>query len=76
MTKYYCKWCGRSASSERSLESQTCRQNPNSDRHEVYEGGERSVYTCKYCGKNYDSIRDLTSRHCSRGPLKNHVPAV
>ena len=74
--KFYCKWCGQSYSSVSSLTSGLCSRNPEGNRHELYEGSEKSQYTCKYCGQKYSSLSSLTLGICSKSPHKKHHPAL
>lgn len=74
MPRYYCKWCGSSASSVSSLTSGSCSKNPVGRKHEPYEGEEKKFYFCKYCGTRGSSISSLTSGSCSKSPTKRHVP--
>ena len=73
--KVYCKYCGGSASSVKSLTSNSCQKNPEGRYHVPYEGSEKSKYTCKYCGREAISIFHLTAGSCSKNPNgKKHVP--
>ncbi len=78
MPKYYCKYCGTSADSIRTLTSVSCTRNPvKGGRHETYEGSEKKQYVCKYCGLSASAISTLTSTKCSRNPKKgHHEPAL
>ena len=83
MAKFYCEYCGHSASSVQSLTASSCYRHPkgpNKGRHKLYEGGEKSKYTCKYCGHQASSIQTLISSSCFRhpdGPNKGrHAPAL
>ncbi len=42
----YCKWCGGSFSSLKTMASNPypCNKNPNNKRHEPYEGSEKAHY--------------------------------
>ena len=80
---FYCKYCGRKASSVASLTASMCIRHPDGPhkgRHALYEGSEKERYTCKYCGKQFASIASLTASKCIRhpdGPHKGtHVPAL
>jgi hypothetical protein len=80
---YYCKYCGRNASTVSSLTSGTCLRHPdgaNKGKHALYEGDEKSRYTCKNCGRDASSLSSLTSGTCLRhpdGPNKGkHQPAL
>ena len=78
--KFFCKYCGMEYSDVRTLTSNICQNNPagRGQRHELYEGGEKSQYTCKYCGLTYRSLRDLTANICQRHPegKGRHEPAL
>ena len=83
MADCYCKYCGKSFSSVRSLTSDTCSRHPDGvykGKHVLYEGDEKSEYLCKYCGRKFSSLRSLTSETCSRHPDGNgkgkHSPAL
>ena len=83
MPNYYCKYCGRSASSVSSLTSGICHRHPagpNKGKHALYEGSEKSKYTCKNCGRQFLNLPALTSSVCQRhpdGPNKGkHQPAL
>ena len=74
--KYYCKYCGDSATSIHSLTFRSCSQNPEGKNHVPYEGSEKKQYYCMYCGDSATSIHSLTFRSCSKNPYgKKHVPA-
>lgn len=73
--KYYCAYCGTSASSVQSLTGGTCARHPDGShkgRHAVYEGSEQARYTCKYCGTTASSIQSLTGGTCARHPNGAH----
>ena len=73
--KVYCKYCGGSASSVKSLTSNSCQKNPEGRYHVPYEGSEKSKYECKYCGGTASSIRSLISNSCQKNPHgKYHEP--
>jgi transcription elongation factor Elf1 len=81
--KFYCKYCGTSASSIASLTNNSCHRHPSGagkGKHVLYEGSEKSQYTCKFCGTKASSIASLTNNSCSRhpsGPSKGkHEPAL
>ena len=81
MANYYCKYCGMKYGSIASLTANRCMRHPDGpqNRHELYEGDEKSQYTCKYCGMKYGSIASLTANRCLRhpdGPQNRHVPAL
>lgn len=83
MPNYYCKYCGRQASSVNSLTSSICQRHPtgpNKGKHALYEGSEKSRYTCKNCGREFLNLLALTSSICQRhpdGPNKGqHQPAL
>lgn len=83
MAKFYCEYCGCSASSVVSLTACSCPSHPdgpNKGKHKLYEGTEKPRYICKYCGYTYSSIRSLTACSCPRhpkGPNKGkHAPAL
>ena len=83
MANFYCKHCGASASSVRSLTAQACPRHPNGvnrGKHELYEGDEKDSYTCKYCGREFPSIRSMTAQTCQRHPdgvnRGKHSPAL
>jgi len=51
MAKFYCEYCGNSASSVSILAGGWCGRHPdgcNKGKHKLYEGGEKPKYTCKY----------------------------
>lgn len=74
---FYCKWCGYSNSSERTLLNFSCNKNPNGKRHELYQGGEKEKYICRYCGYSNSSLRTLVNFSCNRNPNgKHHEPAL
>lgn len=75
-SRYYCKWCGFSFASVASLSSSACSRNPYREKHELYEGYEKSQYACKWCGLRFPSISSLTSCPCNRSPHKRHEPAL
>lgn len=73
--KFYCKYCGSSQSSVKSLTGNLCSKNPEGKYHVPYEGSEKSKYTCKYCGSSQSSIKSLTGNSCSKNPNgKYHEP--
>lgn len=73
--KYYCKYCGKSSSSESLLIKSLCYNNPEGKYHVVYKGGEKSKYYCQYCGAEYSGINSLTKGSCPKNPKgKYHVP--
>lgn len=81
--KFYCEYCGHSASSVQSLTAAYCFRHPNGTnkgKHKLYEGSEKSKYTCKYCGHQASSIQSLTSAYCFRHPngtnKGKHAPAL
>lgn len=76
MANYYCKYCGDSGSSIRSLTNGRCSKNPTIQKYHVpYEGREKSKYYCKYCGDSSSSIRSLTNGRCSKNPMSEyHIP--
>ena len=83
MAKFYCEYCGTSASSVASLTGGNCYRHPAGNgkgRHKLYEGIEKSQYTCKYCGQMASTISSLTGGNCYRHPLGNgkgrHAPAL
>ena len=83
MARFYCKYCGQSASSIQNLTGWSCPRHPNGPnkgKHALYEGSEKSQYTCKYCGAQRSSIVNLTAGSCPRhpaGPNKGkHSPAL
>lgn len=68
--KYYCKYCGKSSSSESLLWQCLCQNNPEGKNHVVYEGSKKSKYQCVYC-----SINSLTKVLCEKNTEgKYHVP--
>lgn len=76
MAKFYCKWCGQTNPSVSSLTAGSCSKNPDSKKHELYEGSEKSKYTCKCCGQTNPSLASLTAGSCSKSPTKKHQPAL
>jgi DNA-directed RNA polymerase subunit RPC12/RpoP len=83
MPNYYCKYCGRQASSDSSLTNIPCQRHPagsNKGKHALYEGSEKSRYTCKNCDREFLNLIALTSSICQRhpdGPNKGrHQPAL
>ena len=74
--KFYCMYCGDSASSIYSLTSRTCHNNPESNNHIPYEGSEKDKYTCKYCGDQSTSMYSLTNRTCFKSPNGKHIPSI
>ena len=83
MPDFYCKYCGREASSVSSLTSGTCQRHPdgpNKGKHALYEGSEKSRYTCKNCGRDASTLSSLTSGTCQRHPdganKGKHQPAL
>lgn len=76
MANVYCKWCGGQGSSASSLTSSSCSKNPEGNKHELYEGSEKSQYECAYCGSKYSSISSMCSSSCSKSPHKKHHPAL
>lgn len=83
MAKFYCEYCGTSASSVSSLTGGSCQRHPNGaykGKHKLYEGSEKSKYTCKYCGTSASSIASLTGGSCQRHPdgayKGKHAPAL
>ena len=80
MSKCYCKYCGDTRSSVKSLTTNACANHPNGSnkgKHILYESTEKSEYTCKYCGDTRSSIKSLTTNTCANHPNKgNHVPAL
>jgi hypothetical protein len=83
MAKYYCKYCGTSASSVSGLTINSCSRHPlgpNKGKHVLYEGSEKAQYVCKYCGTKASSISGLTINSCSRHPNGSnkgkHEPAL
>lgn len=62
--KYYCKYCGKSSSSESLLWQCLCQNNPEGKNHVAYEGNKKSKYQCVYCGEEYCSINSLTKVLC------------
>jgi len=79
MPKYYCKYCGASASSVSSLTAGSCSRNPvKGGKHVLYEGSEKSQYVCKYCGIKASTISTLTAGTCYRHPNKGgkHEPML
>ena len=79
MANYYCKYCGYSSSSIKSLTDRECPRNPTNKKYHVpYEGGVKSQYCCKYCGYSSSSIESLTGRKCSKDKnpeSEYHIPA-
>lgn len=83
MQKFYCEYCGATASSVASLTINNCLHHPNGSlkgKHKLYEGSEKSMYTCKYCGQKFTTIASMTINNCLRHPngsLKGrHAPAL
>ena len=83
MANYYCKNCGKSFSSIKSLTHEKCLRSPLGSYkgyHELYEGSEKSQYYCKYCGKAFSSIKAMTAENCLKHPNGNykgkHSPAL
>ena len=76
MANFYCKYCGTKQSSVLSLTSGTCSKNPESKKHALYEGNEKSQYVCKYCGNKNQSMLSLCCGTCSKSPTKKHQPAL
>lgn len=75
--KYYCKWCGNSYPSVKSLVNFLCTVNPNGKHHELYEGGEKAKYECKWCGYSNSSFKSLVNFSCTKNPNgKHHEPAL
>jgi len=74
--KYYCKWCGFESPSLNGLTFAHCKHNPYGDKHELYEGGEKSEYVCKYCGHKKPNLRSLCSGVCNRSSDGRHHPAL
>jgi predicted nucleic acid-binding Zn ribbon protein len=81
--KYYCKNCGESYNSVKTLTSFKCTKHPNGRNegyHQLYEGSEKSKYTCKYCGYEQKSLKTLTSFKCTKHPNGRnkgyHSPAI
>ena len=73
MAKFYCKYCGREASSISSLTAGSCQNSP-TKKHVSYEGTEKKKYCCMYCGRESSSIFSLTAGSCQHSPTKKHVP--
>ena len=83
MEKYYCEYCGTSASTVSHLTGNSCSRHPNGlgkGKHSLYQGSEKSKYTCKYCGTTASTISHLTGNTCSRHPngagKGKHSPAL
>lgn len=83
MAKYYCEYCGASASTVSGLTANSCSKHPAGSykgRHSLYQGTEKQKYTCKFCGTNASSISGLTANSCSRHPNGSykgyHSPAL
>jgi hypothetical protein len=72
---FHCKWCGQKYPSVMALINGSCSKSP-SNKHELYEGSEKSQYTCKYCGQKYPSLISLTNGSCSKSPNKRHQSAL
>ena len=71
MENFYCKRCGRKASSIRNLVAQSCQRHPDGSykgKCELYEGEEKDEYTCKRCGRRARTIANLTAQSCQRHP--------
>ena len=73
MAKFYCKYCGASASSVSGLTNGSCRKSPN-NHHQPYEGAESKKYTCKFCGSSASSISGLTNGSCRKSDNGHHQP--
>lgn len=83
MAKFYCEYCGYSASSVVYLTAGNCTRHPNGPgkgKHKLYEGTEKQQYTCKYCGRTYPTIQSMTAGLCMRHPngagKGKHAPAL
>lgn len=76
MANFYCKWCGVKYPSVSSLTNGPCIKNPESKKHALYEGSEKTQYTCKCCGVKYPNIMSLCSGACNKSPTKKHQPAL
>jgi len=69
--KYFCKYCGITASSVSSLTAGHCPKYPSGTMkgfHIPYQGSEKTQYTCQYCGIKASSISSLTAGHCPKHP--------
>jgi hypothetical protein len=44
MANCYCKWCGQKYSDPKTLSINSCRQNPERNKHVIYEGSEKKEY--------------------------------
>jgi len=83
MTKYYCEYCGSTASSVAALVAASCPRHPASafkGKHKLYDGTEKAQYTCKFCGTKAPSIATLIASDCQRHPdgafKGKHAPAL
>ena len=77
MANYYCKYCGASNTSIKSLTGGQCKRNPTVKKYHVpYEGGNKPKYYCKYCGDSNSSIEFLTGgSKCLKNPESEyHIP--
>jgi hypothetical protein len=66
----------------RELTFNMCQNHPagkHGNRHELYQGTEKSQYSCMYCGMTYRTLRDLCRNNCQRHPAgrgRCHEPAL
>jgi len=79
MSNHYCKYCGTSSPSIKSLTLNQCHRHPDGHgRHVLYEGDEKDSYECKYCGTSARTIKALVLNPCNRHPdgKGKHSPAL
>jgi hypothetical protein len=74
MSKFYCMYCGNSASTISNLTGSSCKKNHEGKKHVPYSGSSPEKCTCKYCGSSASTISNLTGSSCKNSPNKYHIP--
>lgn len=71
----YCKYCGKSFPSVKSMASSVCYKTP-SKKHIPYDGVLQESYQCMWCGRQYNSLAAMAADRCLKNPFGNtqHEP--
>ena len=71
----FCKNCGDSSSSVRTLVINTCKIGKRKgDKHVPFDGPPKKEFTCKHCGRSFPRIRAMIITNSCTSPDKHHEP--
>lgn len=65
----YCKYCGRSFPSVKSMASASACYKTSSEKHIPYDGVIQDPYQCLWCGRQHKSLMAMAQEKCHRNPF-------